>query len=219
MEGTETLWETDTHAHTHTHTDAHGCIQRQQSSPPLLGKHNLIIFAQSLPSLFHPRLSLYYIYDRRSQAQPFWLPRLESWDWNLWCVRVVLYNHIFDKQLQSANRMHRCSPSLAPAGKLAAHYNAEIGLNKFSSSSPLRHVKELTRCWKGWHRSLILDEWKLTVIPGTISAGGGESTQRANSPNFNEVWVIKGNYVNCCSVLTPNLRAIVRKEHSGLFLL
>lgn len=37
--------------------------------------------------------------------------------------------------------MHPSGSSLVPAGKFAAHYNAEIGLNKFPSPSPRRYLQ------------------------------------------------------------------------------
>lgn len=116
----------------------------------------LIWLFSSLPVL---PVALCAIWDGWNRTEPFRLPRCESWNENLWWIRVTLYNHIFDEQLRSTNSMHPHSSSLMAAGESAAHYRAEMGLKNFFASSPQPHLQSSERAdkvGKSCHRSLIL---------------------------------------------------------------
>lgn len=95
--------------------------------------------------------------------------------------------------------MHPSGSSLVPAGKFAAHYNAEIGLNKFTSPSPRRYLqtreiadmllKRLTqKSNSGWLKTRSHTRYNF-IAPQR--AGG--ATQRAKLTKLYEGVFIKGN--------------------------
>lgn len=110
--------------------------------------------------------------------------------------------------------MHPCGSSLVPAGKFVAHYNAEIGLNKFPSSSPRRYLQtwEIADMVQKRLTQKSNSVWLGTHSRTRYNFSSGRSTQRVKLPKIYGGIFIEGSYVNCCSVLAPNLQAIFRKD-------